>query len=298
MVVVGSAARDVAADDPRGWRLGGGAAYGSLTLARLGVRTACLLGVDEPAATAAELDVLRAAGVELQLVPLVRGPIFENVETPTGRRQTCHSTSDPIPTSVLPEAWASAHAFLLAPVADEVPQAWATLPQAGATVALGWQGLLRDLGSGQRVRKRPPAEAPLLRRADIVGLSPEDVTAETPIAALTVLLRGGATLLLTRGPAGGLALVVGPDGEASRTVRFPAIPAAAIDPTGAGDIFLAALLATRLRPRLAAHLGPRGDLRLAAAAAALGVEGEGLSGIAPAGRVIERAQGSVARPMA
>ena len=46
VVVVGAASRDVAADDPRGWRLGGGVTYSALTTARLGLRTAALVGVD------------------------------------------------------------------------------------------------------------------------------------------------------------------------------------------------------------------------------------------------------------
>src|SRR5439155_22807898 len=49
VVVVGAAARDIAPDDPRGWRLGGGVSYSALTTARLGLRTAALVGVDRTA---------------------------------------------------------------------------------------------------------------------------------------------------------------------------------------------------------------------------------------------------------
>ena len=54
VLVVGSAARDVVHDDPRGWRLGGGVTYGGLTLARLGLRPRVLVGVDRLAADAEE----------------------------------------------------------------------------------------------------------------------------------------------------------------------------------------------------------------------------------------------------
>ncbi len=37
VVVVGSACRDLVEDDPRGWRLGGGASYSALAFARLGL---------------------------------------------------------------------------------------------------------------------------------------------------------------------------------------------------------------------------------------------------------------------
>ena len=80
---VGSASRDVTADDPRGWRLGGGVTYAALTTARLGLRTAALIGVDEAGAVADELDLLRAAGVELVLERLAEAPIFDNRETPS-----------------------------------------------------------------------------------------------------------------------------------------------------------------------------------------------------------------------
>jgi len=86
-VVVGAACRDIAADDRRGWRLGGGVTYSALTIARLGLRTAALVGADSEAATATELDLLRQAGVDVRVVPLERGPIFENLETPEGRIQ-------------------------------------------------------------------------------------------------------------------------------------------------------------------------------------------------------------------
>ncbi len=47
---VGSASRDLTDDDPRGWRLGGGVTYAALTTARLGLRTAAVVGVDGVAA--------------------------------------------------------------------------------------------------------------------------------------------------------------------------------------------------------------------------------------------------------
>ena len=46
VVHVGSASRDLTDEDPRGWRLGGGVSYCALTTARLGLRTAAIVGVD------------------------------------------------------------------------------------------------------------------------------------------------------------------------------------------------------------------------------------------------------------
>ena len=76
LIVVGAASRDVTSDDPRGWRLGGAVAYGSLAAARLGLRVGCVIGVDGPAADAIELDSLETAGVLVHRVPLEHGKII------------------------------------------------------------------------------------------------------------------------------------------------------------------------------------------------------------------------------
>src|SRR6187401_1078831 len=86
LVIVGAATRDVAADDPRGWKLGGGVTYSAMAAAGVGVRVRALIGVDAVAATASELDTLRAAGIDVLLVPLESGPIFDNRRTPSGRQ--------------------------------------------------------------------------------------------------------------------------------------------------------------------------------------------------------------------
>ncbi len=276
IVVVGAAARDLAPSDPRGWRLGGGVTYGALTTARLGLRTAALIGADAPAAEADELELLRDAGVEIRLVPLAHGPIFHNEETPAGRRQTALDRSDPVPVAALPAAWQKCPGWLLAPVADELPGSWSAAMPEAAFVAVGWQGLLRVLQPGEVVRRREPAAHPVLGRADVVGISGDDVDSGLPLAELARCLRTGATLVLTQGDRGGIVLET-PD----RLRRYPALPAHRIvDPVGAGDVFLAALAAARIQPRLVGGRIRQGyDLLLAAAAASLVLEDVGLLGV-------------------
>ena len=93
---VGSASRDLTPDDPRGWRLGGGVTYAALTTARLGLRTAAVIGVDDAGAPRAhELDLLADAGVDLLLARLPEAPVFDNRETPAGRVQVCHAVGRP-----------------------------------------------------------------------------------------------------------------------------------------------------------------------------------------------------------
>ena len=280
VVVVGAAARDIAPDDPRGWRLGGGVAYSALTTARLGLATGAIVGVDREAATADELDLLRDAGVDVRIVPLERSPVFDNVETPEGRIQLGHVPSDPLPTDAVPDDWRAAPAWILAAVADELPAAWADVPSRTALVGAGWQGLLREVIGGERVRRRAPGPSPIIAPADVVGVSRDDLGPDAPVRELCRFLHRDATLVLTQGDQGGLVMSAGPDG-ATAMYRYPAIPSAGIvDPTGAGDVFLAALVAARAEPRLVGgRLGQRFDLRLAAAVASLVLEDRGLLGV-------------------
>ena len=211
---VGSASRDIATDDPRGWRLGGGVTYAALTTARLGLRTAALIGADAVAAHARELDELRDAGVLVSILDVATSPVFHNVETPEGRRQTCLEPGTPLGVVDLPAAWRDARAWSFAPVAGEVRDDWVAVVPDAAYVVVGWQGFLRDLAPGEPVRRAEPGPSALLARADLVGVSHTDVDPATSLADLTRWLKPGADLLVTRGDAGGLLVRVGDAGPA------------------------------------------------------------------------------------
>lgn len=281
VVHVGSAARDVADDDPRGWRLGGGVTYAALTTARLGLRTAALVGVDADAADASELDALRDAGVDLRIVPVESSPVFHNVERPRGREQTALRGASPLTPVALPADWADAPGWSLVPVAGEVGDAWVDTIPSEAVVALGWQGLLRRITPGRRVERLVPGPRRLLQRAELVAVSHHDIDPRTRLDELTALLRPGARLLVTQGDHGGLFVTAGRPGPDAVLRYRPAAADREVDPTGAGDAFLAALLAATVRP---AVLGPgrhaRGaDLGFAATVGALAVEATGLAGV-------------------
>jgi sugar/nucleoside kinase (ribokinase family) len=302
VIVVGAASRDLAADDPRGWRLGGAVAYASLTLARLGIPVSAVIGLDDAAAVASELDLLRAAGVEIAPIPLRRGPVFENLERTGGRVQRCLEVADPIPPSAMPSAWRTrARGWFLGPVAGEVPDGWAEVireaekpssparPTRPPPVALGWQGLLRTLSAGSDVARKPPQPSALLEITTLVGVGMDDLDPGTSLESLAILVPPTATLVLTEGERGGL---VREPGRVRRAlVRYPALVSdRLVDPTGAGDVFLAALFAARLDPqRLSGPAGRRLDIRLAAAAASLVVEGKGLAGVPALDAVLRRA---------
>lgn len=281
VVVVGAASRDLVDDDERGWRLGGGVSFSSLALARLGFRVGALVVADAAAASSDELAMLRDAGVEVTLVPGARGPVFVNTETPDGRVQLARQVSDQADPAALPAAWRDARAWMLVPVAAELPPVWADVPPAGALVAVGWQGLLRRLVEGEVVRPLPPTSSGIVRRADLVGVGRDDVGPDRTPDSLVVMLRPGATLLLTDGVHGGLALEAAEPGERPRRRSWQSIPAArSVDPVGAGDAFLAGVFAARLDSSLTSTwAGPDPDLRLGAALGSLVLEGPGLYGI-------------------
>ena len=277
LLVVGSAARDIDRADTRGWRLGGTVMYASLAAAKLGVKVRALVGADELAAGAHELELLRDVGAEVELVRLERGPIFDNRHTPAGRIQYGHQASDRIPVSALPERWRQTPAALLGPVAGEIGADWAGLDP-GAFMALDWQGLLRAIVPGQPVRRLSLEGNALIERADLILISNDDTSAGG--APLDSLLREGQRLLVTHGALGAVSLRRRRDGRLVGRIVPALPPRQTVDETGAGDVFLAALCAGRLLT------GPdawqREEWRLlavATAAASVSVEGVGLAAI-------------------
>ncbi|HET7180837.1 MAG TPA: PfkB family carbohydrate kinase [Candidatus Limnocylindrales bacterium] len=296
VLVAGAASRDLTPTDPRGWRLGGAVTYASLTLARLGLRVGAVVGVDDAAAGARELANAEAAGAVVVRVPLVSGPVFEITESPSGRGLRSVSTSDELSVLGIPRAWlVQGTPAFLGPVAGELGPEWASVGGPRTELALGWQGLLRDLEPGAEVARLAPAPHALLDVATLVACSAEDVAPETAITTLAELLPPGATLIRTDGAHGGEVLELP---SASRTsgmsgARGASGPVGAwhytavssdrvIDATGAGDVFLAAMLAARIDPTL----GP--DVLVGAAAASLAVEAPGIEGVPTREAVLER----------
>lgn len=287
VVIVGSATRDLSDEDERGWMLGGGVTFGALALARLGLRTGVVLGLDEEAATARELELIRGAGAEIVEVPLARGPVFTNVETLAGRIQTCGSLSDPVPIEALPDGWEAAPAFVFAPIASEIPDGWVDVPSAAACVAFAWQGILRNLAAGERVTPKAPGPSPFLERADILAFSRHDVPSELSLRDVGAWVGDECDVLLTAGLIGGVLLRMR-KGHITNARVYPSVPSLKeIDPTGAGDTMLAGMVAARL---VAGDEGQRlgRDIRTGAAASSLLVEGPGMNSVPTFAQLLAR----------
>ncbi len=287
VVVVGSATRDLSDEDPRGWRLGGGVTFGALALTRLGLRTGVVLGLDEEATTARELDLIRDAGAEIVEVPLAHGPVFTNVETLAGRIQTCGSLSDPVPAEALPAAWQTAPAFVFAPIASEIPDDWVDVPSASACVAFAWQGILRNLAPGERVTPKVPGPSPFLERADILAFSRHDVPTDLPLRDIGAWVGEECDVLITAGLTGGMLLRLR-GGRITAARAYPSVPSLVeVDPTGAGDTMLAGMVAARL---VAGDEGQRlgRDIYMGATASSLLVEGPGMNSVPTFGQLMAR----------
>lgn len=290
VVIVGAATRDLSDADPRGWLLGGGVTFSALALARMGIRTGIILGIDEQAATAPELDLIREAGATIVEVPLERGPVFTNVETLSGRTQILGSTSDPIPVTALPSEWLEAGAWVFAPIASELPDEWAAVPLDGSCVALAWQGILRELQAGEVVRPKAPGPSPLLARADIVAFSRHDVPSDLRLRDIGSWLAPHCDVLLTAGLLGGMLLRF-EDGRLVGARAYPSVPSRKeVDPTGAGDTMLAGLVAARIASGPEAAEQGR-DLYLGAAASSLQVEGPGMNSVPKFAQLLGRIRG-------
>src|SRR5438477_11161973 len=113
----------------------------------------------------------------------------------------------------------------------------------------------------------------------LLGVSIHDVDRDVRLIDLVDLVRPGATVAVTRGDRGGTVLIS--RRPARSTLRaYPAIPSnGVVDPTGAGDVFLAALLATAIDGARLRAVDVAARLTFAAAAGSLAVEGPGLTAV-------------------
>ncbi|HEU4326856.1 MAG TPA: PfkB family carbohydrate kinase [Roseiflexaceae bacterium] len=267
-LLLGHLTRDLLPDG--GFAPGGTALYSALTACRLGARTALV-------SAEATLPPDWPLGVELALAAGPT-PIFENRYGPAGRSQILHADATPIRLEDVPPGWRAAPLVHLGPVLGETPEALVhAFPQ--ALLGVTPQGWMRSWATPlpAPVEYRPWRPAPaLLAAIGALVLSIEDVRGDE--ALVRSYARHCPLVALTRG-AQGATLFLG--GEPHTIAAFPT---GEHDPTGAGDVFAAALL-LRLRetndPLAAAHF--------AACTAALSIAGPGHSRI-PDRAAVERAQ--------
>lgn len=263
-LMIGHVAHDLT---PKGWRLGGTAAYSALAARALGMR----VGVLTAAGPETPLDALQ--GIPVISLGSPQSTTFENIYTDHHRIQYLRAQAARIDFEAVPGAWRHAPIIHLGPIANEMEQ---VLPAtfAPSLLALTPQGWMRQWDGNQRVymREWTNAEA-ALSRAGAVIISREDVHHDDEL--VEHLAQQTRVLVATEGPAGA---VVYWNGD-RRRFRPPAVHE--LDATGAGDVFATCFFVRLLQTRDPWEAG-----RFATTLAAHTVTRVGLEGI-PTAREIE-----------
>lgn len=258
-LVIGHLTKDLLFD---GTRLGGTAAYASLTARALGLRVGVLTACED----CMEAPELAGEGIRVVGMRASATTTFENIQTPTGRIQYLHQLAPTIDLSMVPEQWRSTPIIHLGPVAREIdPTLVRAFPD--SFVGLTPQGWLRSWDEQGRVSFSEWPEASfVLQYANAAVISIEDVRGnESIIEEFASSIR---VLVVTEG-ANGARLYWNGD---LRRFRPPQMEE--VDPTGAGDIF-----ATAFFYRLSTTRDPWEAARFATNLASYSVVRPGLQGI-------------------
>jgi len=211
---------------PDGHRLGGTAAYASLTALKLGLRVGLVT------ACRPDLELTPLRGIAIHRKPSTQTTTFRNLATPHGRSQVLSGRADSLTIDDVPPAWRTAPIAHLAPVADEVSAELASDLSAtfvGATP----QGWWRKWDADGHVMCLAPADAlgRLPSNTQAAVFSRDDVSAGSGDLDL---LRHAFPITVTTDGARGADV-----SWESEQLHVPAPVLTPVDDTGAGDIFAA-----------------------------------------------------------
>ena len=264
-LVIGHLTRDLL---PHGTRLGGTAAYASLTARAIGLRVGVLTACEE----CLDSTELESAGIRAVGLRSEKTTTFENIQTPNGRIQYLHSLAPTLDLSMVPETWRNTPIVHLGPIAREVdPNIIRAFPN--SLIGLTIQGWLRGWDEKGRVHYSDWPEASfVLQQAGAAVLSIEDVRGNEAI--IDEMASSIRILVVTEGP-GGCRVYWNGDLR-----RFPAPKMDEVDAVGAGDIFAASFFI-----RLHATRDPWEAARFATYVASQSVKRAGLEGIPTAEEV-------------
>jgi sugar/nucleoside kinase (ribokinase family) len=211
--------------------LGGTVSYAARTVSAFGLKVGVLTSADpnDPL-----LDVLRPYVSDLALVPAASSSTFENIYSAAGRQQYIRAVANRLTPASLPEDWRGAPLVHFAPLTGELdPLDWLNcFPN--AQWLLTAQGLLREWDADGRVYFKQWHASRALRAIDWLVLSEEDI-AQAP-ALEAEYARDARHFVLTRAEKGGTHYAAGIPTE------YTTPQVEVIQPTGAGDVFAAALL--------------------------------------------------------
>ncbi len=254
--------------------LGGTGAFAALTADRLGLTSSLVTCADETLLT--ELST-QLPNVGLAVRTVSTTTTFENSYTDGFRVQYLRARAPDLELGDIPQKWLAAPITLLGPLAQEIPLSLIrALPHPGTSLlAATPQGWLRRWDTDGRIWPTPwTAAEEILPLLDVLILSHDDLL---PFAWGQ---RTEADALLSRWSKH-VPLLVATDGYRGATLfergirtHFPAYPTHEVDPTGAGDVFATAFLASLFQQR-----DPQVAMNFANCAASLSIEQPGMLGI-------------------
>lgn len=251
---MGEAVVDVLPAEGGLWRpVPGGSSYNvALALGRLGAPVAFVGRLSRDEQGRRMTSILEQAGVSVDLVsrddrpsPLSlveRGSETESARYAIHLAETAHAPPD------LPANWLDGAAHLHVSSFSAIAGAWGQAVGAALDAARG--RVTRSLDVNIRPNLVPPREATLaligarLAQVEIVKASEEDIAwlhpERPPAATMADWSRGGPVAILTRGASGAAVYIDG------APVECPGCVVDVVDTVGAGDAFVAALLARGL----------------------------------------------------
>lgn len=211
--------------------LGGTVSYSAPIVTRFGHQARILTSARENDELIAPLNDI----ADVKIIPAEHTATFSNIYTDSGRVQIVHQEAEKLTCDMLPPGWQTSQLVHLAPLTDDVDYSFASqFPD--ATVLLTPQGFMRRWGDDGVVHFKRFLDNEVLSAIDILVLSKQDIHAEPDLEY--EFPKYTKHVVVTDGENGGTYYH---NGEA---IPYSAYLVTETDPTGAGDVFAASLLAS------------------------------------------------------
>ena len=221
LLAIGHVTRDRLDD---GFTTGGTVTYGAATARSLGLVPAIVTSAG-PDLQSPRLDVTT------HVVEAAHSTAFHNDYGPSGRTQHVEGVAESLSPSDVPEEWHGARSVLLGPLVGEVDAALARFFPNSLVVA-AVQGWLRRWDSTGLVKPRGWHGLAVLPYIDAAVVSRDDIVDDGQVSQWAEIV---PILVVTEGSRGARLHTKG------HWHTVPAFAAQEVDPTGAGDVFAAAL---------------------------------------------------------
>lgn len=246
LTVIGHLTLDAISSQGQGWLMGGPPFYGGLTACKLGARVAVVSKVASGSHHLMFSSVLNNAGVSAFILGGRATTCFEINYGASGRRLKLLSRADDLSFSEVPLEALDASAVLLSPVAGELSQefvenASSHCTRQGTLLVADLQGFTRAFSEDGGVAFKQPEKC-FLSSFDIIKGSEREIKSIVGCdciaeALIRIAQLGPRVVIATLGEKGALAFY---KDEFFRV--YPLKPVRVVDPTGAGDAFIAAFL--------------------------------------------------------